>query len=302
MPSVFLVPYGGLGNQLFQYTAALSLSNKSSVTILSQWGFARRNVDKDLELQSFDLNHRVYFTENPKIGALSKRLLNLLLRLGAENRNWTLTYLEWILSPYFSYILKEWVRIQVNRGLGLSNIRINGSVLLIGYFQSSNYLMNVKSDVLKIRPVKMTKEAEKLVREIQEKRTLVIHIRRGDYLNQPFGILQNSYYSEALKKIGIENFDEFWIFSDDITQASQLSVFKGMQNVRFVSDRQLSSAEVLEIMRHGSGFIIANSSFSWWAAQLRFKPEARVICPSPWFKDIDSPKGIIDSDWTLIQW
>jgi hypothetical protein len=302
MPSVFLVPYGGLGNQLFQYTAALSLHKNSPVTILSQWGFAKRNVDNDLELQSFVVNHRVSFSENPKIGALSKRLLNLLLRLGAENRSWTLTYLEWVLSPYFSYILKEWARIQVNRGLGLSNIRTNGSVLLIGYFQSSNYLINVKSDVLKIRPVKMTKEAEKLVREIQEKRTLVIHIRRGDYLNQPFGILQNSYYSEALKKIGIENFDEFWIFSDDITQASQLSVFKGMQNVRFVSDRQLSSAEVLEIMRHGSGFIIANSSFSWWAAQLRSKPEARVICPSPWFKEIDSPKGIIDSDWTHVQW
>ncbi len=302
MPSVFLVPYGGLGNQLFQYTAALSLSNKSSVTILSQWGFARRNVDKDLELQSFDLNHRVYFTENPKIGALSKRLLNLLLRLGAENRNWTLTYLEWILSPYFSYLLKKYVRIRVNRGLGLSHVRANGNVLLIGYFQSSSYLVNVKSDLLKISPVKMTSEAELLVREIQEKRTLVIHIRRGDYLNQSFGILQSSFYSEALKKIEIENFDQLWIFSDDIVQASQLSLFKGMENVRFVSDKQLSSAEVLETMRHGSGFIIANSSFSWWAAQLKYKPEARVICPSPWFKDIDSPKGIIDSDWTLVQW
>ena len=302
MPSVFLVPYGGLGNQLFQYTAALSLSKESPVTILSQWGFARRNVDNDLELQSLDLNHQVYFTENPKIGALSKRLLNLLLRLGADNRNWTLTYLEWVLSPYFSYILKELVRVRVNRGLGLSDVRTNGNVLLIGYFQSSSYLVNVKSDLLKIRPVKMTREAELLVREIQEKRTLVIHIRRGDYLNQSFGILQNSYYSEALKKIGMENFDQLWIFSDDIAQASQLSVFKGMENVRFLSDKQLSSAEVLETMRHGSGFIIANSSFSWWAAQLKSKPEAHVICPSPWFKDIDSPKGIIDSDWTLVQW
>ena len=204
MPSVFLVPYVGLGNQLFQYTAALSLSKESPVTILSQWGFARRNVDNDLELESFDLNHRVYFTENPKIGALSKRLLNLLLRLGAENQNWTFTYLEWILSPYFSHILKKYVRIRVNRGLGLSDVRTNGNVLLIGYFQSLSYLVNVKNDLLKIRPVKMTREAELLVREIQEKRTLVIHIRRGDYLNQPFGILQNNYYSEALKKIGME--------------------------------------------------------------------------------------------------
>jgi len=51
------------------------------------------------------------------------------------------------------------------------------------------------------------------------------------------------------------------------------------------------------VMRHGKDYVIANSSFSWWAATLRFDRSARVIAPQPWFLGQEEPKDLIFSNW-----
>jgi hypothetical protein len=58
----------------------------------------------------------------------------------------------------------------------------------------------------------------------------------------------------------------------------------------------------MEVMRFGGGFIVANSTFSWWAAQLRYKRFAQVVCPSPWFKFTESPENIVDKEWISLSW
>lgn len=302
MAEIFLVPYGGLGNQFFQIAAALSLSQGSKVTVLSDWGYARKDQKNQLEINSYEWGEQVDYATSPKVGLFTKRILNLLLRLGVERKILILRLFELLLSPYFSLLLMRCVRIRVNHGLGFSDMKINKNTLLIGYFQCSEHFFNVKDKMKEICPRNISAKTESLLSEIMAKETLVVHIRRGDYVNEPFGILEDSFYNSAIQRIKPNHYRQIWIFSDDILAAKKMSFFSSLDSIRFVDDKNLSSAEILEVMRYGSSFVIANSSFSWWAAQLRYKADAEVVCPSPWFKFVESPKGIVLSDWHIVQW
>lgn len=302
MNKIFIVPYGGLGNQLFQCVAALALGNSSKVIVLSDWGFARKNEYGQNEIESFDWTNIIDFSSHPKVIGFVRRSLNLLLRLGVEGNERVLRTLEILLSPFFSIVLKERVSVRVNRGIGFSEMHFRGSCLLIGYFQCTDYLNLVRNQVESIYPRTISDKGNSLLDSIRSKRTIVIHVRRGDYIGEKFGNLGDDYYLQAISQTNQDSYDETWIFSDDIEHVKNMMFPKQLRNPKFIDDKDLKSSEILEIMRNGNSYIIANSSFSWWAAELRYDREAKVICPVPWFREIPSPEHIIESDWHGISW
>jgi hypothetical protein len=54
-------------------------------------------------------------------------------------------------------------------------------------------------------------------------------------------------------------------------------------------------------MRLGSGYVIANSSFSWWAARISKFEKNLVVAPKPWFVGIDEELSLIPSDWKRLE-
>ena len=58
-----------------------------------------------------------------------------------------------------------------------------------------------------------------------------------------------------------------------------------------------SDVEVWDLFRHFKGYIISNSSFSWWAAFLRKDRTAPVFCPDPWFQGMKDPDSLIPHEW-----
>jgi hypothetical protein len=92
-----------------------------------------------------------------------------------------------------------------------------------------------------------------------------------------------------------------WIFSDEIARAKELiEVDLDSNLVRWIEEVDQSPASTMELMRHGVGYVIANSTFSWWAAYLSYNTGSPVIAPDPWFKEIEEPAGLIPPSWNRL--
>jgi len=118
-----------------------------------------------------------------------------------------------------------------------------------------------------------------------------IHVRRGDYVNHPrFPDVGMSYYTQALSKI---NAKHHYVFSDDLDWCRK----NLPQKFVYVDDPDYIC---FDMIRRCKIKIIANSTFSWWAAYLG---EGKVIAPSQWFTDMVKQKRAINqipSTWQII--
>ena len=100
---------------------------------------------------------------------------------------------------------------------------------------------------------------------------VAIHVRRTDYLNLPeiYNVLTTNYYRSAInyfneKYTGVK----FWLFSDDI-EGAQVFLNDIVHFDRIVnSPTNVPLGENMQLMSNFKGIIIANSTFSWWAAYL----------------------------------
>lgn len=303
MRDIYLIPNGGLGNQLFQFACALNLADGGKIYLLSEWGNARRNSVNEIELSNLDLGPQVSFDSKP-VSTLLRRWLNLLLRLSADGHFFLgfINLVSFFLSGFISIRLGRILNLKVGRGLGYSKIRAQGNLLLLGYFQSYRWSDEILEQLLKLSTKSISSKAKNLITQIQNEEILMIHVRRGDYKNEDFGILGDTFYVDALDAHREREYDVIWVFSDELELAKEIPVLRSNPKVLFIDDSQLGSCEILEIMRRGSGFIIANSSFSWWAATLRERRDALVVCPKPWFKNNHSPTEINDPSWVSIPW
>jgi glycosyl transferase family 11 len=120
-----------------------------------------------------------------------------------------------------------------------------------------------------------------------------IHVRRGDYVPHPLfvNLWETRYYERA---IALFPEDNFLVFSDDTLWCQR----KWGNDPRFsVIGNGRTDIEDMNQMASCKSNIIANSSFSWWAAYLNPNPQKQVIYPQEWHTDgvarVGFPKGWI---------
>jgi hypothetical protein len=129
---------------------------------------------------------------------------------------------------------------------------------------------------------------------------LVVHIRLGDYKSESeFGILDGDYYREAIYRV-LKPDKKIWVFTNEEELARRILPVEFSHMTRWITDVRLSSSETLELMRYGSGFVLGNSTFSWWAAYLNYSGSNLIVAPEPWFKSTDSPKHLIPEHWITV--
>lgn len=163
---------------------------------------------------------------------------------------------------------------------------------LHGYFQSIKYFYGQKDIILSAFRFKdyIIKRASEYFSDASG-RVGSIHIRRGDYLNLTehyHQLASTDYYDRA---IDICKCDKYLVFSDDLDWCKDK-----FNDSRFIV---VGGDEVVDMaaMSMCGCNIIANSSFSWWAAFLG--QSETVVMPKCWFgpkvnaSTIDSPKGWI---------
>jgi len=168
-----------------------------------------------------------------------------------------------------------------------------------GYWQSSFYHTNIFPVLKKEYQVKenfYTKEFLDLKRKITQSNSVSLHVRRGDYLgkNNQY-VLPLEYYINALKILSLlkGNYVVF-VFSDDIAWCKEY-----FPNFYFVQLDDYLELELMSCCKHN---IIANSTFSWWAAYLNNNSNKIVIAPKKWVarkkdQDLIDRKRLILHDW-----
>jgi len=172
-----------------------------------------------------------------------------------------------------------------------------GTVLLDGYFQSEKYFTDHRDEIL--RQLSISSLEKEVVEQYGDYSDYVsIHVRRGDYLDLPehHPALGAAYYGEAVSKFPPDQ--KFLIFSDDVEWCKDNITF--LKHVKFSSC--LHDYEDMLLMSTCRDHIIANSTFSWWAAWLNTNKNKRVLAPSIWFgpaieKDISD---LIPDSWEVI--
>ena len=67
--------------------------------------------------------------------------------------------------------------------------------------------------------------------------------------------------------------------------------------IKIVSEAKTDLVAEFEIMRNGSGYILSNSTFGWWAAFLSKSENTNVVAPRPWFIALEDPSQLIPTTW-----
>jgi hypothetical protein len=201
--------------------------------------------------------------------------------------------------------LKSPTQVISGHGVGFSELNLKSKKnLLNGYFQAHQYLLHSRV-IAELRGIRLNYESPTLIGWIEKaqiENPVFIHLRLGDYKNETgIGILPKRYYKKALQELDLKKQSKnIWIFTDEVESVERYIQIPTGFKVRIIGNNGLSPAETLELMRYGSAYIIANSTFSWWAAYLSYRSECTKIMPSPWFQNMPSPKGIKPPDWIEI--
>ncbi|MCM1087829.1 MAG: alpha-1,2-fucosyltransferase [Muribaculaceae bacterium] len=163
-----------------------------------------------------------------------------------------------------------------------------------GYFFNLRYYDDIKKILQKEFVLKSKIHLPLELKTIlKNDNTVGLHIRRGDFLKLNRDISQKGYYPKALELMA-QKADKptYLIFSDDMAWVKDN--LKIDDRVVYISDMGFQDYEEMMIMKHCKHHIIANSTFSYWAAYLNPNPNKVVICPRYWKTDI------IPADWLSI--
>lgn len=263
---------GGLGNQMFQYAAAKSISIKNrQKLVIDIDGFNTYTTHK------YGLNHFALKTDFFKRPSKFK---SGIIKFFKNKKK----YKE-VDFRFNSYVF---------------NLKAN-PLILEGYFQSEKYFIEYENEIRKDFEITSTFKqiTLKTIENIKKVNSVSIHFRRGDYIgNSTHETDKTEYYKEALSFIQnkVEN-PVFFIFSDDINWVKKN--FKTSFETHYIDfNDPESNYEDLKLMSSCKHNIIANSSFSWWGAWLNSNPDKIVIAPKKWFNDEKlNYKDVIPQEW-----
>jgi hypothetical protein len=282
---------GGLGNQLFGFTAGLFLAEKTKsklVLDLSLVGIG--GPDHGRSLENFQIPKMVFRKSNH----YSKIRVRSLARLSNKiSRHSSLFRL------FRKVVLQEYTASE----LGFENNfwSLNSPKKLKGYFQTHIYADQVTEllhEYLRISaPTPWFKDMKD---KASNSNPIVIHIRRGDYMNSlsDFGVLDIQYYLRALEVFDKDEFDSpIWIFTDS-PKMVKLEINNSSLSGALIIEPPIGSPpnESLILMSLCNKIIISNSTFSWWGAFLS-SSDAIVVAPKKWFKGRNDPQHLIPKKW-----
>jgi len=284
---------GGLGNQMFQYALYLSLKDKfqNERILIDKRLFNSYKLHNGFEIDRvFHLDSVEYATQNE-------------IKLVTFNvRNYKMQRIARRILPKL-----ETEFIEKNEFFYDNNVFNKGDLYYEGYWQNYNYFKELGSLIRNSFQFKndLSLLNSNLLNEIsKEAQSVSIHVRRGDYLNHKTfgGICNSNYYLNAIEYVkNIFHNPIFYFFSNDFTWCRDVLLpLIGDSKYFFIDWNTKQDSYIdMQLMSYCKFNIIANSSFSWWAAWLNPNKDKKVIAPVKWTQNLIS-KDILPPDWILL--
>ena len=152
-----------------------------------------------------------------------------------------------------------------------------------GYFQSEAYFADFAPTIraeLRARQAPTGAWTEKIRAASYP---VALHLRRGDYCKPENEILQvctPAYYARAAAAVAAEHPEAtVFVFSDDIDWAKANLDTAGLPAVFMPRGDAVGDMNLMALCR---GFILSNSTYSWWAQYLAGE-DRRVWAPDRWY-------------------
>ena len=277
---------GGLGNQLFQYATGRHLSIKNNTALVL-----------DTSNYLIDKNNRHYELRRYNVKAKTANIITcIFVRLGkyiipkmTQNIRLPIKYVKERNNYFNDEILSE-----------------RRNIILDGYWQSEEYFKNIRDTILDDLTLLSNpdKKNKKMLKRINNSNAVCLHVRRDDYVSNPLlqkyhGSLTPEYYNEAINSICDRLTDpEFFIFSDE-PEWCKHNIITDRTHTYVDINGPDKAPEDLRLMSACNHFIIANSSFSWWAAWLSENKKKIIIAPKRWYREKDEG-DIVPKRWIRI--
>lgn len=272
---IYFVPTIGLGNQLFQLSALINVTQQC--------------------------DRKVYVCWDEQLGSTFQELSQFL-----KVYNYNIS-LKKKLPFFFRLYLRFYRKFSSFDPLGLVlpekfddyTIGKSQPVCVYGYYQSYKYVSNVKKKLSKMLVIDSLNDHTEILNQIESTNSVAVHVRRGDYTTSHaarlHGLKGYEYYSAAISEIGQDS-NEFYIFSDDPIASSELVEQLGLV-ARIIQPSVIPHVDLF-LMSKCKKIIIANSTYSWWAAYI--SNAEKVVAPREWFADAKLSK--VYSDILMPNW
>lgn len=281
---------GGLGNQLFQYATGYALSKELGQELNFNLAFTANMTVRGYKLADLkiDMSKTICDSElSPKVILLKNYYVNKLLRVLRVGRH---RYKEgvYFLETEQVYYPELFQLIEQN-------------IYLDGYFQTEKYFRKYREELLKqITPrYEPEKEYIHVLEKIRNCNAVAVHVRRSDFKNDHnkyHYLLDNEYFQKGIAHIRrYEKSPFFFWFSDEPEWVkSNIEMSNDMCFVNIKTEH--SDIDDMMLMKHCNHIIVANSTFSWWAAWLNEHENAIRIVPKKPFGN----KYMIPDSWIKI--
>ena len=178
-------------------------------------------------------------------------------------------------------------------------------ICLHGYFQHPGYAEPQFRSVLDLLRLPLDRYAR------EARGCVAMHFRVGDYKNvDAFNILPAQYYEKALRRVARVAGARTVRYAMQDTKEDGAHVESVLAHLRRQFPRTkferldpgMQDWEQLLFMAQCDHNVIANSTFSWWAARLNPRASRKVAYPDPWFPGVRMAAPADDpSKWIAVE-
>ena len=282
----------GLGNQLFMYAHAYTLSKKLKRDLHID------NVSAYSKSKNLLRNHQKYILHNFKI---ENNLINNDIFINFFFSNFLKKFLLSLdkfktkknFFVEFKHKKNGFKTVETQTFLDFS--KISDKLYVIGNFEDPNYFKEYKYELNKIFQLKddYLKKDFHLIKQLKESNSISIHLRRNRFSDQT-NLTDNSFYTQKSDEFTNDCIDyinksiiyfkkkidnpKFFIWSndfDDIEKFTNKLIVSDFSYIR--TDDSLKDFYLFNFAKH---FIVSPSSFHWWGAWLNGNPKKICLRPS----------------------